>query len=184
MLKMSKKLYSALDRSFFLTGRINNERTRELLEWLLEQYMLDTKQPIELHIMSYGGDVNLAFAIIDFLQQSPRPLATYALGVCHSSAFLLFASGTRGMRYAGPNATFMCHQHHNVLDGKHHDLVAAVLESKRTYKRMVDHLAKCAAMQASTVEHLLMDRSDHFFTPQQVVDLGLADVVIPKGGMV
>ena len=76
------KLYSVLDRAFFLTGRINNERTRELLEWLLEQYMLDTKQPIELHIMSYGGDPNLAFAVIDFLQQSPRPLATYALGVC------------------------------------------------------------------------------------------------------
>ena len=71
----------------------------------------DSKDPIALYITSPGGAVDAGLYMFDTLKECGCPIVTVACGMAASmGAFLLAAAGTKGMRYALPNAEILIHQ--------------------------------------------------------------------------
>jgi len=92
-----------------------------------------------------------------------------------SAAFLVFTSGLKGERYIGKNTSIMCHQYTGEIYGKHHDLTAQFKETESLNRRMVDVLKRATYLDEKTIKKRLLPPSDVWLTPQEVIDLGIAD---------
>jgi ATP-dependent Clp protease protease subunit len=163
----------------FLTGEINNETIGECIKWITYEN-LDTKQGriLTLYINSTGGDLYEAFALIDIMKTSTHPIRVIGMGAVMSAAFLIFASGTKGERYAAPNTSFMCHQFTENMESKYHDLKATMKESDLCNAKMVKILQDATDLTSTKIKNKLLTASDVYLTAKEVVDLGVADLII------
>ena len=163
----------------FLTGEINNETIGECIKWITYEN-LDTKQGriLTLYINSTGGDLYEAFALIDIMKTSTHPIRVIGMGAVMSAAFLIFASGTKGERYAAPNTSFMCHQFTENMESKYHDLKATMKERDLCNAKMVKILQDATDLSATKIKNKLLTASDVYLTAKEVVDLGVADLII------
>lgn len=159
----------------FLTGEITEDNTTEIIRWIAYENTLDTEVPLTLFINSMGGSLTDAFALIDIMHNSHRKIRTFGIGNVMSAAFLIFTSGLKGERYIGKNTSIMCHQYTGEIFGKHHDLTAQFKETESLNRRMVDVLSRATYLDERTIKRRLLPPSDVWLTPQEVIDLGIAD---------
>lgn len=68
----------------------------------------ETAQPIWIYIMSYGGDLDYMWVLIDAIQTSVAPVYTVNLGVAASAASLIFVCGEK--RFMTEHATVVIHE--------------------------------------------------------------------------
>lgn len=163
----------------FLTGEINSESVGECIKWICyESLEIKQEKILTLYINSTGGDLYEAFALIDFMQHSPHPIKVIGIGAVMSAAFLIFASGTKGERYAAKNTSFMCHQFSENLESKYHDLKATMKESDLCNQKMIQILQEATDLPVSKIKSKLLSKSDVYLTTQEVIELGVADFVI------
>lgn len=109
------------------------------------------------------------------MKHSAHPIRTIGMGAVMSAAFLIFASGTKGERYASRNTSFMCHQFTESMDNKYHDLKATMVENDLCNQRMIDILKDSTGLAASVIKKKLLPASDVYLTAQEVLDLDIAD---------
>jgi len=162
----------------FLTGEINEENITEIIRWIAYENTLDTEVPLTLFINSMGGSLTDAFALIDIMHNSHRKIRTFGVGNVMSAAFLIFTSGLKGERYIGKNTSVMCHQYTGEIYGKHHDLKAQYKETESLNKRMVEVLKRATYLDERTIKSKLLPPSDVWLSPEEVIDLGIADRLI------
>lgn len=99
------------DRSTHLWGEIDDKLTYSFLQEFNE-FVTEGKAPISILIHSYGGDLDCETIIIDEIESAKQAgiqISTIALGVAFSAAGSILAMGTKGLRYARPNASVMLH---------------------------------------------------------------------------
>jgi ATP-dependent Clp protease protease subunit len=161
-----------------LSGDIETDTIDACIKWILYENLSKSKKTLTIYINSYGGDLYQAFALIDVMKESKRPIKVIGIGAVMSAAFLIFACGTKGMREAGKNASFMCHQYSDAFDGKHHDLKATMAEGDRCNKQMIDVLCEASGLTETKIKSKLLPATDVYLSPQQVLDLGIADTII------
>jgi ATP-dependent Clp protease protease subunit len=159
----------------FLSGEITDESVTEIIRWIAYENTLETEVPLTLFINSMGGSLTDAFALIDIMHNSHRKIRTFGIGNVMSAAFLVFTSGLKGERYIGKNTSIMCHQYTGEIYGKHHDLTAQFKETESLNRRMVDVLKRATYLDEKTIKRRLLPPSDVWLTPQEVIDLGIAD---------
>lgn len=166
------------NHTHFLVGEIDEISINDCIKWITyESY--DTKdKTITLYINSTGGDLYQAFALIDVMQNSHHPIRVIGIGAVMSAAFLIFASGTKGERYAAPNTSFMCHQFSSGTDGKYHDLKAEMKETEFLNQKMVDILKEATGLAPSVIKKKLLPASDVYLNADEVVELGVADYIL------
>lgn len=165
--------------TYFLNGEINEDNISKACRWLIYENMkLGTPKTLTLIINSTGGNVAEAFALIDLMRSSEHTIRTIGLGNIMSSAFLIFASGTKGERIIGLNTSILCHQYSTEMEGKHHDLKAAIREGDLVNERMVNLLVECSELPVKTIKTKLFPPSDVYLTAEQMVDLGIADKIL------
>ncbi len=164
----------------FLTGEINQENITECIRWIVyENLGIKTAKVLTLYIDSTGGDLYEAFALIDIMRTSEHPIRVIGLGSVMSAAFLVFASGTQGERYAGKNTSFMCHQFSETSDGhKYHDLKATMKESDNCNQRMISVLKEATGFAVSKVKSKFLPASDVYMTAEEAVALNIADHIL------
>jgi ATP-dependent protease ClpP protease subunit len=92
-----------------------------------------------------------------------------------SAAFLIFAVGDKGERYAAANASFMCHQFSENMDAKYHDLKATMKENEACNLKMINILKDATGLPNAKIKLKLLPASDVYLTAQEVVELGVAD---------
>jgi len=161
-----------------LYGEIDEDSVGEIVKWILYEN-LDAKEKIlTLYINSTGGDLYQAFALIDIMRSSHHTIRTVAIGSCMSAAFLIFACGDKGERYASRNTSFMCHQYSDSLSGKHHDLKATMRDGELCNQKMVDILKDATGLAPSKIRSKLLPASDVYLSAQEVVDFNVADQVV------
>lgn len=165
---------------YLLSGEIERDNIDDCIKWILSENITgdNVDLPLKLYINSIGGDLYDAFALVDIIKSSSRPVHTYALGSVMSAAFLIFACGLIGHRYAYKNCGFMMHQHIGSVEGKHHDLKASVKEMDQSNSRMINILKEATLMTPSKVRSIFLPPSDVFFTAEEAVKLGIADHII------
>ena len=92
------------NRIVFLQGEIHTGNANELVMKLLYLQSENKRKGINFYLNSPGGDVIATLAIYDVMQILSCPVATYCVGQAASGAAVLLAGGTKGKRFALPNA--------------------------------------------------------------------------------
>lgn len=164
----------------FLVGDIDEDTVNDCIQWIVYENLRPGNRSLTLYINSMGGDLYQAFALIDIMRSSQIPIRTIGIGTCMSAAFLIFASGTHGQRYASPNTSFMCHQFSESMDNKYHDLKATMKENDSCNERMVAILKDATGLAPSVIKKKLLPASDVYLTAQEAVDLGIADQILSQ----
>jgi ATP-dependent Clp protease protease subunit len=165
---------------FYLTGEIDEDNIYHCIKWILYENLENTKEnkTLTIYINSTGGDLYQAFALIDIMRNSRHTIRTIGIGSCMSAAFLIFAAGTDGERYASKNTSFMCHQYSETFTGKHHDLKATMKDGDLMNQKMVDLLKESTGLATGRVKSKLLPASDVYLTAEEIVELGVANHII------
>lgn len=167
------------NHTHYLSGEINDESVGEVIKWLIyENLGSSSNKTLTLYINSTGGDLYETFALIDVMRNSKHPIRTVGVGAVMSAAFFIFASGTKGERYAGTNTSFMCHQFTESMDSKYHDLKATMRENDLCNARMIQILKDSTGLVPSKIKSKLLPASDVYLTAEEVVELGVADQIL------
>ena len=166
------------NHTHFLVGEIEEENVNKCIKWITYENLDSKEKTLTLYINSTGGDLYQGFALIDVIQSSTHPIRVIGIGAVMSSAFLIFASGTKGERYAARNTSFMCHQFTSGTDAKYHDLKAEMKETEELNTKMVTLLKEATGLAPSVVKRKLLPASDVYLTAEEVVEMGVADYIL------
>ena len=104
-------IYSRLlrDRIIFLGTPIDDQVANAIIAQLLFLEHEDPERDIQMYIHCPGGVVTAGLAIYDTMQFVRPDIVTLCVGVAASIGTVLLASGTKGKRFALPNATVHMH---------------------------------------------------------------------------
>jgi ATP-dependent Clp protease protease subunit len=135
-------------------------------------------QEIHFYINSPGGSVTATLAIYDTMQFLECPIATYCMGLAASGAAVLLTAGTKGKRFALPNAKVMIHQPWGQIGGQASDVEIQMNEILREKKRLNEIIARHTGRPIEQIEQ--ETERDHYFTAQEAKEFGLVDEVLTK----
>lgn len=141
----------------------------------------DPDSPIQMYISSPGGVIYAGMGIYDTMQMIPNQISTVAVGFTASFGTLLLTAGSKGHRYALPNATIHMHQPLGGAQGQASDIEIQANEILRL-KRSVNRIL--AASTGKSIEEIEKDTSrDFYLTAEEAVNYGLVDEVLkmPEG---
>ena len=173
-------IYSRLliDRIVFISGEVNDEMANAICAQLLFLQSQDSKKEISVYVNSPGGSVTAGLAIYDTMQFVKCPIATYCIGQAASMGAVLLTAGTKGRRFALPNARIMIHQPWGGAEGKASDIEITAKEILRLKEILNGILAKHSGQKMADVVKDT-DR-DHFMSAEEAKDWGLVDEVLEK----
>jgi len=171
-------IYSRLlkDRIIFLGSDVNEATANTIVAQLLFLQAQDAKKDIFFYINSPGGSVYDALAIYDTMQYVTNDVQTVGIGVQASAAAFLLSSGTKGKRFALPNATVMIHQPSSGTRGKVTDQEIDLRESLRIKKLLETIMASNTGQKTEKI-HEDMER-DKWLTALEAKKYGIIDAVI------
>lgn len=167
------------DRIIFLSEEVNDTTASLIVAQLLYLEAQDPDKDIQFYINSPGGVVTAGLAIYDTMQYIKCDVSTICMGMAASMGAFLLASGTKGKRFALPNAEIMIHQPLlSGLQGQTTDIKIHADHMVRTRERMNRMLSEYTGQP---IEKILADTErDNFMSAQEAADYGLIDAVITK----
>lgn len=164
------------ERIIMLGTPINDQIANLIVAQLLWLASEDSSKPIRMYINSPGGQVYAGMAIYDTMQQVECPVSTVAVGFTASFGTILLTAGTKGMRYALPNATIHLHQPLGGAQGQASDIAIQaqeILRLRTDLNRILSHHT------GQTIERIQKDTDrDLYLTAQQAMEYGLVDEVL------
>ena len=182
----SYDIYSRLlkDRIVFVTGPIDDNMANVVIAQLLFLESEDPDKDIHLYINSPGGSVSAGMAIYDTMQYIKPDVSTICMGMAASMGAFLLASGTKGKRFALPNAEIMIHQpliaggQGGGLSGQATDIKIHADHIIRTRAKMNRLLSEYTGQPLEKIQQ--DTERDNYMTAQQAKEYGLIDKVIYK----
>jgi len=175
-------IYSLLlkERIVFLGTPIDDQVANVIVAQLLFLNREDPEKEIQMYINSPGGVIYAGLAIYDTMQMISNPISTVAVGVTASFGTVLLTAGTKGRRYALPNATIHLHQPLGGAQGQATDIEIQTKQILRLRTLLNDIMAKHTGKPVDIIKSDT-DR-DFYLDAQQAVEYGLVDQVleVPK----
>ncbi len=171
-------IYSRLlkERIVFLTGQVDDETASLICAQLLFLEAENAKKEISFYINSPGGVVTSGLAILDTMNYIKCPVSTVVMGQAASMGSLLLCCGTKGRRFALPNARVMIHQPSGGFQGQATDIEIHAKEILSIKARLNQIYVEQTGQTLETVERA-MER-DNFMTAEEAKNFGLIDEVI------
>lgn len=171
-------IYSRLlkENIIFLGGPIDDHTANLIIAQLLFLQSEDPKKDISLYINSPGGSVTATLAMIDTMNHVKNDVSTVCVGIAASGGALLLAHGTKGKRYALPNAEVMIHQPLGGAEGQASDIAITAEHILKTRDRLNKMLAKQTGQTLAKIEKDV-DR-DFFLSADEAKKYGLIDKVL------
>ena len=168
-----------LDRIVFISGEVADEMANAICAQLLFLQSQDAKKEISVYVNSPGGSVTAGLAIYDTMQFVKCPIATYCIGQAASMGAVLLSAGTKGRRFALPNARIMVHQPSGGAEGKATDIEITAREILRLKDILNGILAKHSGRK---LEDVVRDTErDYFMSAEEAKEWGLVDEVLGAG---
>ena len=164
------------NRIIMLGTPMNDQIANLIVAQLLYLAREDSSKPISMYINSPGGQVYSGLAIYDTMQQIECPVSTVAVGFTASFGTVLLTAGTKGLRYALPNATIHMHQPLGGAQGQASDIEIQAREILRLRTSLNGILATHTGQSIERIEEDT-DR-DIYMDAQQAVEYGLVDKVL------
>jgi ATP-dependent Clp protease protease subunit len=171
-------IYSLLlkERIIFLGTPIDDQVANVIVAQLLFLSREDSEREIQMYINSPGGVIYSGLAIYDTMQMISNPISTVAVGVTASFGTVLLTAGTKGRRYALPNATIHMHQPLGGAQGQATDIEIQTKQILRLRTLLNDIMAKHTGKPVDVIK-ADTDR-DFFLDARQAVEYGLVDQVL------
>jgi|SRR5215203_4793101 len=164
------------ERIIFLGTAIDDQVANVIVAQLLFLTHEDPDREIQMYINSPGGVIYAGLAIYDTMQMIPNPISTFAVGVTASFGTVLLAAGTKGHRYALPNATIHMHQPLGGAQGQATDIEIQAKQILRLKALLLGIMAKHTGQPLEVIERD-SDR-DYYMEARQAVEYGLVDHVL------
>lgn len=174
----SYDIYSRLlkDRIIILGEEINDTVSSLMVAQLLFLEAEDPEKDISIYIQSPGGSVTAGMAIYDTMKYIKPDISTICIGMAASMGAFLLSAGTKGKRYALPNAEIMIHQPLGGTKGQASDIMIQAGWMQKTKEKMNRILSENTG---KTLEEIERDTDrDNFMTAEDAARYGLIDKVI------
>lgn len=179
----SYDLFSRLlkDRIIFWGEEVNDETARLAVAQMLFLEAEDPSKDISFYINSPGGSITAGLAIYDTMRYIRCDVSTICIGLAASFGAFLLAGGTKGKRFALPNAEIMIHQPAvEKIGGKATDIQIYSEKLQRDKRRLNRILAENTGR---TEEEIWRDTErDHFMSAEEAKAYGIIDAVMQKRG--
>ena len=174
----SYDIYSRLlkDRIIFLGEEVTDVSANLIGAQLLFLEAEDPGKDIHSYINSPGGSVSAGLAIYDTMRYIKCDVSTICLGMAASMGAFLLAGGTKGKRFALPNAEIMIHQPSGGAQGQATDIKIVSDHIIATRKRLNEHLAANTGQPLSVIE--VDTERDNYMSAEEAKAYGLIDSVI------
>ena len=170
------------ERIIWLGSEVRDENANAICSQLLLLSAENPEKDIYLYINSPGGSVTAGMAIYDTMQFIPNDVVTVATGLAASMGQFLLSSGTKGKRYATPNARILMHQPSGGIGGTASDIkiqAELILHMKKVMAELT------ADQTGQTVETILKDNDrDKWFTATEALEYGFFDKIAAHAGSV
>ena len=168
-------IYSRLlkDRIIMLGSAIDDNVANSIVSQLLFLQAQDSEKDIYLYINSPGGSVTAGFAIYDTIQHIKPDVQTICIGMAASMGSFLLAAGTKGKRFALPNAEVMIHQPLGGAQGQATEIEIAANHILKTREKLNRILAE---RTGQSIERIQKDTDrDNFLTADEAKEYCLID---------
>ncbi|MBR5448637.1 MAG: ATP-dependent Clp endopeptidase proteolytic subunit ClpP [Clostridia bacterium] len=176
----SYDLFSRLltDRIVMLADQVNDATATIVVAQMLFLEAQDPDKDIYFYINSPGGSVSAGLSIYDTMNYIKCDVVTICMGMAASMGAFLLSGGTKGKRYALPNAEIMIHQPLGGAQGQATDIKIAADHIIRTKAKLNKLIAEHCGQPVEVVE-AATDR-DNWLTAEQAVEFGLIDKVLER----
>ncbi|MBN9500373.1 MAG: ATP-dependent Clp protease proteolytic subunit [Armatimonadetes bacterium 55-13] len=174
----SYDIYSRLlkDRIIFIGEEISDPLANLVIAQILFLEKEDPDRDIDLYINSPGGSVTAGLAMFDVMQHVSCPIATTCVGIAASMATTILVAGSKGKRYAMPNARIMIHQTSGGYRGTMTDARIYMEEMAKMFETYIRILAERTGKDPEQIRQDC-DR-DHWMSAEDAVAYGLVDEII------
>lgn len=166
------------DRIIFLGEEVTEASASLIVAQLLFLEAEDPGKDISLYINSPGGVVTAGMAIFDTMNYIKSDVSTICIGMAASMGAFLLAGGTKGKRYALPNAEIMIHQPLGGAKGQATDIKIVADQILKTKKKLNSILAADTGKPLEVIE--ADTERDNYMSAEEALEYGLIDKVIDK----
>ncbi|MGI6038577.1 MAG: ATP-dependent Clp endopeptidase proteolytic subunit ClpP [Clostridiales bacterium] len=164
------------DRIIFLSEAVTDVTASLVVAQLLYLEAQDPDKDIQFYINSPGGSVSAGMAIYDTMQYIKCDVSTICIGMAASMGAFLLAAGTKGKRFALPNAEIMIHQPMGGAQGQATDIkihAEQILRIRENINRILSERT------GQPVDKIALDTErDNFMSAEQAVEYGLIDKIL------
>jgi ATP-dependent Clp protease protease subunit len=166
------------NRIIFLQGVIHDGIANEAVMKLLYLQSENRRKDIHFYINSPGGSVSATLAIYDTMQILSCPVATYCVGLAASGGAVLLVGGSKGKRFALPNAKVMLHQPYGQVGGQVSDIEIQAQEILKTREVLNKILANHTGQP---LERIAKDTDrDFYMSAEEAKNYGVVDEILTK----
>ena len=171
-------IYSLLlkERIIFVGTAIDDQVANVIVAQLLFLNREDSEKEIQMYINSPGGVIYSGLAIYDTMQMISNPISTVAVGVTASFGTVLLTAGTKGRRYALPNATIHMHQPLGGAQGQATDIEIQTKQILRLRTLLNDIMSRHTGKPVNVIQQ--DTERDFYLDAKQAVEYGLVDQVL------
>ena len=169
------------DRIIFLSEDVNHASASLVVAQLLFLESEDPDREIYLYINSPGGSITDGMAIEDTINYIKCPVSTICVGLAASMGAVLLASGTKGKRYATPNAEILIHQPliaGGGLSGQTTEIKIHADHMVKTREKLNKLLSQRTGQDLATIER--DTERDTYMTAEEALKYGLIDGIMDK----
>jgi ATP-dependent Clp protease protease subunit len=159
-----------------LSGQVTDDLANSIISQLLFLDAQDSEKDIYLYINSPGGSVTAGLAIYDTMNFVKADVQTIVMGMAASMGSFLLTAGTKGKRFALPNAEIMIHQPLGGAQGQATEIEIAARHILKTRERLNKILSERTGQPIEIIEKDT-DR-DNFMSAEEAKEYGLIDEVM------
>lgn len=166
------------ERVIFLGTEVNDTSANYIAASMLLLSAEDPKKDIYLYINSPGGSITAGMVIYDTMQYIPNDVVTVGMGLAASMGQFLLTAGTKGKRYALPNARIMMHQPSGGFSGTARDIEIQAEQMAMIKEKMAELIARHTGQK---IEKITKDSDrDRWFNASEALSYGFIDQIVEK----
>lgn len=152
------------------------EVTKQIMEYNRKDKDIPVEQrkPINIYVMSYGGDLYQAYACISTMLASKTPIRTINMGVAMSAGLLILLAGHE--RYAMKYSTAMIHSGSGSASGSYEEMEA----SQKNYKKLID-MMRDYILERTTIDTKTFSKNktkDWYLTDADQLKYGVVSKIV------
>ena len=166
------------DRIIFIGDEITDATASVVVAQLLFLESEDPDKDIHIYINSPGGSVTAGMAIYDTMKYIKPDVSTICVGMAASMGAFLLSAGTKGKRYALPNAEIMIHQPLGGAKGQASDVKIHAEFLLKTRDKLNKILSENTGKPLDVIERDT-DR-DNFMIAEEAKAYGLIDEIMDR----
>ena len=164
------------ERIIFLGEEVTDTAASIIVAQLLFLESEDPGKDINFYINSPGGSVTAGMAIYDTMSYIKCDVSTICIGMAASMGAFLLAGGTKGKRFALPNAEVMLHQPSGGARGQATDIKIVADNIMRTKKKINEILSKNTGKPIEVIE--VDTERDFYMSAEEAQKYGIIDGIL------